>query len=129
MKACSMFKVVIRRSILRTLPLCFINDSINCTSTYTTVTDGIAWDWVTQKLYWTDADENDIEIYDPSNGNRKVLFETGSLEESNPRTIVLDPTTRLAVDIWQIMPQCSIVNGNSYIYAIVFHVAILTLSV
>lgn len=56
------------------------------------VADGIAWDWTTKKIYWTDADERDVEVLDPNSGNRKILFrnEPGSI----PRAIVLDPTTR-----------------------------------
>lgn len=62
--------------------------------------DGIAWDWVTMKLYWTDADENDIEVFDPMNGNRRVLFNTSTCSgDSNPRAIVLDPTKRSVIKI------------------------------
>lgn len=50
---------------------------------------GLAWDWVNQKLYWTDYCDNDIEVYDPVTRGRRVLFRTGL---SNPYGIVVDPT-------------------------------------
>ena len=52
-------------------------------------TDGLAWDWINQKLYWTDQCNDRIEVYDPSASTRKVLIETGT--NSNPRGIVVDP--------------------------------------
>lgn len=58
----------------------------------TTLTDGLAWDWVNQKLYWTDNCADDLEVFDPVTGNRKVLITTGS--GSAPRSIVLDPRNR-----------------------------------
>ena len=54
--------------------------------------DGLAWDWVNQKIYWTDACYDRIEVYDPALGIRKTLIETGSL----PRAIVVDPGTGYA---------------------------------
>ena len=54
--------------------------------------DGLAWDWVNKKLYWTDADDNDIEVIDPVTNHRKLLISTGST--ANPRAIVLDPQNR-----------------------------------
>lgn len=54
--------------------------------------DGIAWDWVNKKLYWTDASERDIEVYEPSTGRRKLLVHTGV--GSIPRAIVVDPATK-----------------------------------
>ena len=56
------------------------------------LTDGLAWDWVNRKLYWTDNCADDIEVFDPATGDRKVLIRTGS--NSAPRSIVLDPATR-----------------------------------
>ena len=52
----------------------------------------MAWDWISEKLYWTDEYYNKIEVYDPARNVRSTLFETGS--SSNPRGIVVDPTTR-----------------------------------
>ena len=56
------------------------------------ILDGIAWDWINKKLYWTDATEKDIEVLDPSSGHRKVLAHTGAT--SIPRAIVVDPIRR-----------------------------------
>lgn len=55
-------------------------------------TEGLAWDWVNEMLYWIDACDKDIEVFDPRTGYRKVLFQTGP--DSDPRGIVVDPTTR-----------------------------------
>lgn len=52
---------------------------------------GIAWDWITKKLYWTDSCKDVIEVYDFDNGQRRVLLNTGS--NSNNKDIVVDPTT------------------------------------
>ena len=54
--------------------------------------DGIAWDWVNKKLYWTDLTDDEIEVFDPDTNYRKVLIETGP--GSQPRAIVVDPSTR-----------------------------------
>ena len=54
--------------------------------------DGLAWDWVNRKLYWTDADDNDIEVIDPVTTHRKLLISTGST--TTPRAIVLDPQNK-----------------------------------
>lgn len=55
------------------------------------MTDDIAWDWVNQKLYWTDDYFDHIEVYDPQTNNRTILIDTGT--NSNPRGLVVDPTT------------------------------------
>ena len=58
-------------------------------------TDGIAVDWVNQKLYWTDADIDEIAVYDLSNGYRKRLFSTDNgITTTSPRAIVVDPMNR-----------------------------------
>lgn len=54
-------------------------------------TDGLGWDWVNQKLYWTDQQYKRIEVLDPSTNGRKVLIATGV--NSNPRNIIVDPNT------------------------------------
>ena len=51
---------------------------------------GLAWDWVNQKLYWTDNCDDDIEVYDPSTQVRRVLYD---VDLSQPYAIVVDPTT------------------------------------
>ena len=55
-------------------------------------TDGLAWDWVNSKLYWTDAEDKDIEVLDPQSGQRKLLVSTGNT--STPRAIVVDPRNK-----------------------------------
>ena len=55
-------------------------------------TDGIAVDWISDKLYWTDASLKHIEVYDQKSGDRKILIETGN--ETTPRGIVADPCNR-----------------------------------
>lgn len=54
--------------------------------------DDVAWDWINEKLYWTDLCASDVEVYDPTTTYRRVLFNstTGVL---NPHGIVVDPTT------------------------------------
>ena len=52
---------------------------------------GIAWDWINEKLYWTDSCKDVIEVYDINTGYRKILVYTGS--NSNNKDIVVDPTT------------------------------------
>ncbi len=51
-----------------------------------TALDGLAWDWVSEKIYWTDNCQDDIEVYDTVAGYRTVLFNTGLIE---PHAIVL----------------------------------------
>ena len=53
--------------------------------------DGIAWDWINEKLYWTDYSYHKIEVYRPSSNDRRVLFDSATV--SSPRGIVVDPTT------------------------------------
>ena len=57
-------------------------------------TDGIAVDWVSQKLYWTDEGLDQIVVYDLSNGYRKILFNTNNGTSTSPRAIVVDPMNR-----------------------------------
>ena len=54
-------------------------------------TDGIAWDWVTKKVYWTDSGRRKVEVYDPERQIRKQLVNTG--RRTLPRDIAIDPTT------------------------------------
>ena len=55
--------------------------------------DDIAWDWINEKMYWTDSCARDIEVYDPATAYRRVLFNSSTAGSVNPRGIVVDPTT------------------------------------
>ena len=59
---------------------------------YTFTADGLSVDWVSGKLYWTDATLQHIEVYDTTTENRRVLIRTGNT--TKPRAIVVDPSTR-----------------------------------
>ena len=54
--------------------------------------DGLAWDWVNKKLYWTDAANKAIEVIDPHTFYRKLLISTGNT--SIPRAIIVDPQNK-----------------------------------
>ena len=50
--------------------------------------DGVAVDWVNDKLYWTDAETSRIEVSELDGTKRKLLFST---ELDRPRALVVDP--------------------------------------
>ncbi len=55
----------------------------------TFVADGLAIDWLTNKLYWTEATPRTISVLDLDSGHRLTLF---TLPESSiPKGIALDP--------------------------------------
>ena len=54
------------------------------------IIEGLAWDWVNEKMYWTDPCEDEIEVYDPNTLHRRKLITTST----NPFAIVVDPGTR-----------------------------------
>ena len=56
------------------------------------ISGGVAWDWVNEKLYWTDSTYKNIEVYEPSSSYRKAIVT--SLNTSNPMDIAVDPGTR-----------------------------------
>ena len=59
--------------------------------------DGIAYDWIHHKLYWTNANTDVIEVVDRNGKNRRVIVDNkmvngtvnGTVEE--PRAIAVDP--------------------------------------
>ena len=55
-------------------------------------TEGVAVDWINHMLYWTDSRNKKIEVNDLHRGHRRSLIATG--EDTLPRTIIVDPTTR-----------------------------------
>ena len=58
------------------------------------LSDGIAWDWLNKKLYWSDSEHREIEVLDPNSGDRMQLVETGL--NTIPRDVAVDPNTRYA---------------------------------
>ena len=54
-------------------------------------TGGLAVDWVTGKLYWSDAGKVSIEVADLEGKNKTVIFSEGL---DRPWAIVLEPTLR-----------------------------------
>jgi low-density lipoprotein receptor-related protein 4 len=57
---------------------------------------GLAIDWVTRKLYWTDAGKKRIEVSDMDGGLRTVLI-WQNLDK--PRDIVLNPENGLVFNL------------------------------
>ena len=54
--------------------------------------DGIAVDWVNNKVYFTDARLNIVGVFDPVGFHYSVLARSDS--SARPRAIVLDPSNR-----------------------------------
>lgn len=52
--------------------------------------DGLAIDWVTRKIYWTDSGTHRIEVSNMAGTIRTILVWE---RLSKPRDIVVDPTT------------------------------------
>lgn len=61
---------------------------INVVTTGLTSPEGLACDWLSKKLYWTDAETNRIEVSNFDGRYRKVLFWE---ELDQPRAIALAP--------------------------------------
>lgn len=54
---------------------------------------GLAWDWINEKLYWADLGVREIGVFDPSTGDRRVLFTIDSPGSPfAPRALIIDPT-------------------------------------
>ena len=66
------------------------------------IKDGLAWDWINDKLYWTDYSLDQIVMYDINTRYKVILFSTNLVQ---PRRIVVDPTTRY-IDLLVIMLLC-----------------------
>lgn len=56
--------------------------------------EGLAIDWFTDKIYWTDGETNRIEVASLTGNNQKVLFWT---DLDQPRAIALVPTKRIMI--------------------------------
>ena len=63
----------------------------NCSYTFP-LTDGIAVDWVNEKLYWTEATVGEVLVMDVAQRQRIKLID--NYDGSTTRAIAVDPTTR-----------------------------------
>ena len=57
-------------------------------------TERLAYDWIADKIYWSDYGAAEIGIVDFQTSIRRVLIHTGQHQLSRPRALALDPTTR-----------------------------------
>ena len=69
----------------------FLRPLISLSPSSSPSTGGLAVDWVTGKLYWSDAEKVRIEVADLEGRNKTVMF---SERVDRPRAIVLEPTLR-----------------------------------
>ena len=67
---------------------CSSDNAISIISSGIVSPDGLACDWVTRKIYWTDSGTNRIELSNLDGSHRKVLFWT---QLDQPRAITLNP--------------------------------------
>lgn len=72
--------------------------------------DGLACDWLTKKLYWTDGDTNRIEVATLDGKHRKVLYWD---EIDQPRAVALAPMNGYVA--FSIKPNLFVVK-NTYVY-------------
>lgn len=58
--------------------------------------DGLAVDWISNKLYWTDTSFDNIGVLDLTKNIQKTLVNitVGDSSVAEPRAIVIDPLTR-----------------------------------
>ena len=70
--------------------LCSNFDSVYCTESPA----GLALDWITKKLYWTDAGTNRIECSNLDGTMRTLLIHEGL---DKPRDIVVNPSGNLSL--------------------------------
>lgn len=54
----------------------------------------LAYDWVTEKIYWSDYGAAEIGVVDVNTGTRTVLITTGVQQHSRPKALALDPIRR-----------------------------------
>lgn len=63
----------------------------NITDKYVFTPEGLAFDWITNKLYWIDSQLRKIEVIDLAGKHRYLVVKTGL---DKPRSLVLHPKTR-----------------------------------
>lgn len=83
--------------------------------------EGIAIDWYTDKIYWTDGETNRIEVATLAGEYRKVLFWT---DLDQPRAIALVPSKALMIwSDWGDNPkiECAAMDGNPATRRILVH--------
>lgn len=54
--------------------------------------EGIAIDWISRRLYWTDSSKDTVEVADLDNSTRRAVIINKQLV--NPRGIAVDPVQR-----------------------------------
>ena len=97
---------------------CINNIAIYCNIPGLRVPDGLAVDWINNKIYWTDTGLNRLEQSDLSGNSRRILISSG-LDE--PRGIALDPLNNaLYMTEWGRFPRIEKMrlNGSSRQYII-----------
>ncbi len=71
------------------LGLCLTSPVCVCAWVCFMYADGLAVDWLSNLLYWTEAGSGFISVYDVERGHRKTLVRL--TDTSVPRGIALDP--------------------------------------
>lgn len=60
--------------------------------------DGIAYDWIHHKIYWTNARQDIIEVADRNGRHRRVIVNaTTNATVEEPRAIAIDPFNKYEV--------------------------------
>lgn len=67
---------------------------VSFSNMYHSHTERLAYDWISDKIYWSDYGAAEIGIVDFQTDIRMVLIQTGQPQLSRPRALALDPTTR-----------------------------------
>ena len=70
-------------------------------------TEGIALDWVSNNLYWTESITGNLEVLDLDVFERAVVLNTGA--NSIPRGMAVDPATRYKTQV----DTCEAIEGCS----------------
>lgn len=71
--------------------------------------DGLACDWLTKKIYWSDGDTNRIEVASLDGKYRKVLYWE---DIDQPRAIALSPMDGYVI----LKKQCYVVLINIFLF-------------